>query len=269
MPWSRIDSGFWHHPKFEGWKPADKWAFGELIGYCAEYRTEGKIPSDLSLLPRGISPRFLRQAEASGWLEQHDDGALWIHDWNVFHPKDSTAAERMRRHRSSNTTRNGDRNEERNGSRNDDRNETVTHAQAGARVNEYEYVTKELPLSNYVEREPVENNEEQARQQAWLERSRKPDVRSPQGFYSAGVRSGLWPDPFEQEVGVKANASAEGPGAVAAMIRNGVLTDRVELEAELEHVDVADRPGLVAQFELAAKVRENGAVGVDDPEGDA
>lgn len=139
MPWSRIDSGFWRHPKFDGWKPADKWAFGELMGYCAEYRTEGKIPRDLSLLPRGISPKFLRQAEASGWLDRDPNGTLWIHDWGLYHPKDSTAAERNRRYRERNETRNDNRNGARNEPVTDNRNETVPRAQAAARRNEYEY----------------------------------------------------------------------------------------------------------------------------------
>lgn len=102
MAWSRIESAFWRHPKFAGWKASEKWALGELIGYCCEYRTEGVIPDDLALLPRSITVRFIELATDSGWIDVDEDGTRRIHDWHIYHPKDPTAADRIRRHRASN-----------------------------------------------------------------------------------------------------------------------------------------------------------------------
>jgi hypothetical protein len=99
MAWSRIESKFWQHPKFAGWRPAEKWALGELIGYCCEYRTQGVIPDDLALLPRSITPRLIAKAEDGGWIDVDEDGTKRIHDWHIYHPKDPTASERVLRHR--------------------------------------------------------------------------------------------------------------------------------------------------------------------------
>jgi len=99
MAWSRIESGFWHHPKFAGWTHAQRWALGELFGYCCEYRTEGIVPQDLSLLPRGITTTFIDKAIASGWIDVSEDGVLHIHDWHIYHPKDPTASVRQSRKR--------------------------------------------------------------------------------------------------------------------------------------------------------------------------
>ncbi len=99
MAWSRIDSGFWRHPKFSGWTAAQKWALGELIGYCCEYRTDGHVPNDLGLLPRSVTKPLLTQAIQCGWLDVEADGSLRFHDWNEYHPKDPTGADRVRKHR--------------------------------------------------------------------------------------------------------------------------------------------------------------------------
>lgn len=99
MSWLRLDDGFTTHPKFEGWAAAEKWSLVELFAYCARYRTEGRVPSDLALLPRAVTSKLIGKAEASGFLEQRD-GGLWVHDWEDYNPSDPTAADRARRYRS-------------------------------------------------------------------------------------------------------------------------------------------------------------------------
>ena len=108
MSWLRLDDNFAQHPKFEGWPAAQRWAFVELMLYCAKYRTGGRVPADLTLLPRPVNSRLLGQAEASGWLDRTEE-ALWIHDWEKYNPSDPTAAERQKRYRD----RNAERNEQR------------------------------------------------------------------------------------------------------------------------------------------------------------
>lgn len=93
MSWLRIDDGFTKHPKFEGWTLAQKWAWLEVMEYCARYETRGRIPTDLSLMPRTTTPQLLALAEAAGWCDRVDEGgspgsqtALWVHNWDEFNP---------------------------------------------------------------------------------------------------------------------------------------------------------------------------------------
>lgn len=86
MAWLRLDDHFTKHPKFEGWTPAEKWAWLEVMEYCASYETNGRIPIDLTLMPRSTTPRLLARAEASGWIDVHEDGSKWVHDWAEFNP---------------------------------------------------------------------------------------------------------------------------------------------------------------------------------------
>jgi hypothetical protein len=84
VSWLRTDDNFPQHPKFKGWSGAQKWAFVELMHYCARYRTGGHVPADLNLLPRPVNARLLGLAETSGWLDRDTDGELWIHDWFLY-----------------------------------------------------------------------------------------------------------------------------------------------------------------------------------------
>lgn len=87
-----LDENFSLHPRLEGWKPAEKWALVELLLYCA--RTESsRVPGDASLLPRGVTPAVLEHAERSGWLERRGNGALHVHNWEVYNG--SNVAERV------------------------------------------------------------------------------------------------------------------------------------------------------------------------------
>jgi 5-methylcytosine-specific restriction endonuclease McrA len=99
MSWLRIDDGFAQHPKLQGWTPAQKWALVEIFCYCARHKTEGHVPNDLALLPRGVTAKVLTLAEESGFLDRTPDGFLAVHDWSIYNPSDATAAERMRRWR--------------------------------------------------------------------------------------------------------------------------------------------------------------------------
>jgi hypothetical protein len=86
MAWLRIDDGFTKHPKFEGWSRSDRWAWLEVMEYCARYRTRGRIPAELDLLPRAVTTALLKRAEQSGWCTRREDGALWINDWDAYNP---------------------------------------------------------------------------------------------------------------------------------------------------------------------------------------
>jgi hypothetical protein len=89
MSWLRLDDGFTKHPQFAGWTAAQRWAWLEVMEYCARYRTRGRIPNDLSIMPRTTTPTLLSKAEASEWVHVGDDGHLWITNWEAFNPERS------------------------------------------------------------------------------------------------------------------------------------------------------------------------------------
>jgi hypothetical protein len=105
MAWLRLDDGFTKHPKFEGWTPAQRWAWLEVMEYCARYRTRGRIPLDTSLLPRSTTTALLAKAERSGWCEHRPDPGsptgsrepLWINDFDVYNPPEVDADELQQR----------------------------------------------------------------------------------------------------------------------------------------------------------------------------
>jgi hypothetical protein len=99
MSWLRLDDGFAQHPKFEGWSSAQKWALIELFCYCAAHKTDGLVPDDLALLPRGVTRSLLAFAESSGFLDRDAENHLTIHDWEQYNPKDATNAQRQERWR--------------------------------------------------------------------------------------------------------------------------------------------------------------------------
>jgi len=98
MAWLRLDDGFAGHRKLEGWSVGQKWAWLELLLWCAHHRTSGRVPADLAQLPRSVTRSLLNRAEASGLLDLRE-GELWVHDWELYNPKDATGAQRSERYR--------------------------------------------------------------------------------------------------------------------------------------------------------------------------
>lgn len=89
MAWLRLDDGYTKHPKFEGWTVVQRWAWLEVMEYCARYSTGGRIPSDLSLMPRSTTPALLHKALDSGWIDVREDGSRWVHDWEIYNPSEA------------------------------------------------------------------------------------------------------------------------------------------------------------------------------------
>lgn len=84
MSYLRIDPAFMQHRKFDGWTPALRWAWLELMGWMAERGNgSGRIPDDLSALPRSVTPGLIERALVSGWIDEHEDG-LYVHDWIAY-----------------------------------------------------------------------------------------------------------------------------------------------------------------------------------------
>lgn len=105
MAWLRLDDGFTEHRKVVALKRADRWTWLELLTYCARQSNGGHVPQGVCDVLRWVTPKFLTRCAELGLLDVMEDGYR-VHDWNVYNPKDATAAERMQRHRARNANRN-------------------------------------------------------------------------------------------------------------------------------------------------------------------
>jgi hypothetical protein len=132
MSWLRLDDRFDQHPKFAGWTFGEKWAWLQVMLYCARYETRGRLPTDLSLMPRTTTQRLLNKAVESGWLESQEDGALWVHDWAIYNP--SPDAERMRVRRAAERIANTSPNDSRTNDRTNGEQNRTPRARASAPV---------------------------------------------------------------------------------------------------------------------------------------
>lgn len=107
MTWLRVDDGFVDHPKIVSLgSPAARWAFLELLAYCARHHTDGYIPNNLlTVLPR-VNVALINRAIEVGLVDRDETGDLRVHDWQTYNPpqKDPTGALRQQR------WRNGQRN---------------------------------------------------------------------------------------------------------------------------------------------------------------
>jgi hypothetical protein len=257
MSWLRLDDSFTSHPKFEGWAAPEKWALLELFSYCARYRTKGRVPTDRTLLPRSVTTRLLDRAIEAGWLDQRENGDLWVHDWATYNPPDPTNAERQRRFR------------ERHGRNGAGVTDAVTDGVTDAVTSDVtppvtSGVTESLPRARARAPVPVPSprereknslslgrngDDEDARAAAWAARAEAPDVRSPTAFVRAGIAGGDWPDPPPSDP-PRANAPVpDTPDRIAALIVNGVISDRVELNDEFDAADL-DGPTRLALLDL-------------------
>jgi len=106
MTWLRIDDSFIDHPKLVSLGgAAQRWAFLELLTYCAKHKTEGYFPVEISDTHRRITPAFLDKCVAVGLVDRSAAGELRVHDFGVYNPvKDMTGAARQQRWRNANVT---------------------------------------------------------------------------------------------------------------------------------------------------------------------
>ena len=102
MSWLRIDDSFVDHPKVIslGAIPA-RWAFLELLSYCAKHRTEGYFPPSIGDTHRRLTPALIARCIEVGLVDVGDSGEHRVHDFEAYNPasKDPTGASRQQRWR--------------------------------------------------------------------------------------------------------------------------------------------------------------------------
>jgi hypothetical protein len=101
MTWTRIDDGFWAHPRTittlergrDGLASLGLWA--TLLSWCGAFLTDGRIPrSQPRRLAGATAERLAAILVEDGWWEPTDDG--WqVHDYLAWNPS-RTAVEEAR-----------------------------------------------------------------------------------------------------------------------------------------------------------------------------
>lgn len=84
MSWLRVDDGFAEHPKVIALGgPAARWAWLEILAYCARRQTGGVIPPEIHDILRRATPELLAKAEQVGLIDVTEDGRV-VHDWPIY-----------------------------------------------------------------------------------------------------------------------------------------------------------------------------------------
>lgn len=114
MAWLRHDDQRCLNRKIGQLTDVEYRALDGLHEYCARARNGGNFArTDLHFAlyvtprgPRHVTQKHLNSFVKHGLVDLTEEG-FKVHDWDVYQPKDPTAAERMQRHRDRNADRNG------------------------------------------------------------------------------------------------------------------------------------------------------------------
>lgn len=112
MAWLRIDDKFPSHPKVAQLSDREFRVHLRVLCYCALYDTRGRLPESVWAEVVGLTRAMGRKFLALGlWDEDDATGALAVHDFEFYNPKDPAHAARQKRYRERH--RNGTSDEER------------------------------------------------------------------------------------------------------------------------------------------------------------
>ena len=262
MSWVRVDDGFADHPKMLELTPAERWTWIRALCYCARYRTDGVLTT-AARARIGVDARLTRRLLGLGLADNSPDpeldyaeknarfsgekGAVFVHDWREYSPKDPTAAERKRRQRAKGDP--GQRDKD----RDSNRDITVTRAQerAGDTV-------QSRPKDDDDERHELERLsvaagwtlaqrrgglEDPARAVAWLRASSSAD--RPAAFAWSGFAGGGWPDGT-------AAASVDVARAASAWLESQAWDDSFDELAIAEELErIARRASVAGELDMA------------------
>lgn len=111
MPFVALEGKFPQHPKLLDFSRADRFTWVEILCYCAEYRTEGRIPKGIQDVIRQAKPEMLHRFADAGLLDissgMNGSAQFAVHDWDEFNgtgKERRDARERKRRQRGKDDT---------------------------------------------------------------------------------------------------------------------------------------------------------------------
>jgi hypothetical protein len=113
VTWSKLDDGFWMHPKVVRAGNTGAGLYARMLSYCGCYLSDGEIPPPIVESVVGRDKAALKRLIESALVERRDDGTIVIPDYLDFNPsreeihakrrKDSERKTRGRREESERT----------------------------------------------------------------------------------------------------------------------------------------------------------------------
>lgn len=83
MTWTKLDDGFWSHPKIDSVGNEAVGAYTRMLSYCGQQLTDGKVPASVA---RYITRRpILNRLADAGLVTENGSGWL-IPDYLDFNP---------------------------------------------------------------------------------------------------------------------------------------------------------------------------------------
>ena len=98
MSWLRIDDRFDRHLNWISLSDREFRIWIGVLCYCAEYETDGYLPTEIAEVVPGAKRPYLERCVALRLLDVVGD-RLRVHDWRKYQPVDKTKAERQARWR--------------------------------------------------------------------------------------------------------------------------------------------------------------------------
>jgi len=97
VSWSKLDDGFWMHPKIVRAGNEQVGIFCRCLSYCGAYLTDGLVPEEVALSIAG-SKRALEGCVNSGLFDRLESGSVHIRDYAHYNPlRDQVEAARQQR----------------------------------------------------------------------------------------------------------------------------------------------------------------------------
>ena len=97
MSWTKLDDGFWMHPKVIRAGNEAVGVFARCLSYCGAYLTDGLVPAEVALTIAGSQDK-LDAVASTGLLDKLPTGNYAIRDYAHYNPlRDEVEAKRQQR----------------------------------------------------------------------------------------------------------------------------------------------------------------------------
>jgi hypothetical protein len=95
MTWTKLDDGFWMHPKIVHAGNEAVGVFARLLSYCGNYLTDGTVPGAVALYIAGGQAELLEKLERADLIRlTPETGFVEIPDWHDYNPSKAEAKAR-------------------------------------------------------------------------------------------------------------------------------------------------------------------------------
>jgi hypothetical protein len=97
VSWSKLDDGFWMHPKIVRAGNEQAGIFCRCLSYCGAYLTDGLIPEPVAVSIAG-SKKALEATISLGLLDRLESGSVLVRDYAHYNPlRDEVETQREKR----------------------------------------------------------------------------------------------------------------------------------------------------------------------------